>query len=83
MEPQEEFCYEKKHCNKKNCSCFEIIICILLALLLGSIGLIVGAVCAVTLLANLAVLISSTVIIGILLIITILYKICICSKGKR
>lgn len=82
MEPQEEFCYEKKHCDKKNCKCLSLIQCILFALFIGTVGSIVGAICFKVLLINIAVLISFAVILGILFILTIIYKICACNKKR-
>jgi len=54
----------------------------LIALFVGVIGLILGAVFSAALLANIAVLILGAVIVGLLTILTIIYKICICNKKK-
>ena len=85
MEPQEMdycCCYEKKEKDgKRNCGCLAIIIGILFSLLLATIGLILGAVFATTLVANLAVLIASAAILALLFILTIIYKICVCRRN--
>lgn len=74
MEPQEYYG------RKNNCKCLGLVMAIIFALLLGTIGLILGAVFSVTLLGSLAVLIASAAILVVLLILTIIYKICACSK---
>lgn len=80
MEPEKYECYNKY--DKKPCSCLWVIISILFAFLLGIIGLILGAVFATTLVANLAVLIASAAILGFFLVLVIIYKICICKKRR-
>ncbi len=65
---------------KKPCCCLYLIISILFAFVLGTVGLILGAVFATTLVANLAVLIASAAILGFFLILAIIYKICACKK---
>ena len=81
LEPQETnyCCYEKKD-NKRNCNCIGIILGLLFALLIGGIGLILGAVFAATLVANIAVLIASTVIVALIFILVLIYKMCVCKK---
>lgn len=77
MEPQE---YNK--CDKKPCGCLCGIISILFASVIGVVGLILGAVFATALIANLAVLIATAVILAFLFILTIIYKICVCRKKR-
>ena len=85
MEPEEMkyCCINNRDCKNKNCKCLAIIIFILVALFLATLGLILGAVFATTLLANLAVLILAEVLLGISVILTIIYKVCVCGKRKK
>ncbi len=84
MEPQDiNYCCINNNGKKNNnCKCINIIFFILLALFLASLGLILGAVFATTLIANIAVLILGTVIVGLLAILTLIYKLCVCAKKK-
>lgn len=84
MEPQEinYCCINNKNDKNKGCKCIAINLIILIALFVGVIGLILGAVFSAALLANIAVLILGAVIVGLLTILTIIYKICICNKKK-
>ncbi len=80
MEPENYDCYEK--CDKRPCKCLSLILSILFTAVIGVIGLILGAVFATALIANLAVLIATAVILAFLFILTIIYKICECKKRK-
>lgn len=83
MEPEEtKYCCIHANKTNKNCNCMGIIMCILTGLFLATIGLILGAVFATTLMANLAVLILGAVILGLLTILALIYKLCICAKKK-
>lgn len=85
MEPQDTiYCCvnNQKECNK-NYKCIGIIIFILVALFLATLGLILGAVFATTLLANIAVLILAAVLLVLLAILAIIFKICVCRKRKK
>ena len=82
MEPNDIKCCCVMEKKDKKCACLDIILCILLTLFVGTIGLILGAAFATTLLANIAVLILGTVLLGLLLILTLIYKICACKKNK-
>ena len=75
MEPQ-EYHYIKRN----NCKCLLLIIAILFALFLGTLGLILGATQAAFFLAGLNVLIALAVIFGVLIALTVIYKICECNK---
>lgn len=86
MEPQDTiYCCvnDQKECNNGNCKCIRIVIFVLVALFLATLGLILGAVFATTLLENLAVLILAAVLLALLAILTIIFKICICRKRKK
>ena len=85
MEPQEMDYYCVNNCkeNKRSCRCFSIIIAILTALFLATLGLILGAVFSATLLANIGVLILGAVLLALAIILGIIYKICICSRKKN
>lgn len=82
MEPEDM----KKFCNNtkknKSCSCISIILGILITLLLATIGLILGATYASVLLGNIATLILGIIILGVLTILTFIYKICNCMRRK-
>ena len=83
MEPEDmKYCCTKGKRDNKNCSCIAIIAGILITLLVGAIVLILGVFYASTLIENLAVLILGAVIIGILTILSLIYRICICKKNK-
>ena len=85
MEPQETiYCCVNNHKDGKgrNCKCISLIIFILIALFLATLGLILGAVFATTLLANIAVLILAAVLLGVAIILGIIYIICICFRKK-
>ena len=83
MEPQEvKYCCIDNHKQKKDCKCLGLIIGILVALFLATLGLILGAVFVETLIANIAVLILGAVLLGIGIILTIIFKECVCSKKK-
>lgn len=85
MEPQETiYCCvnNQKECKDKKCRCLGIIIFILVALFLATLGLILGAVFTTTLLENLAVLILATVLLALGTILIIIFKICACKKRK-
>ena len=84
MEPEEmKYCCVNTKKDSKKCSCIGTILCVLLALFLATIGLILGAVFATSLLANIAVLILGAVILGLLAILTLIYKLCTCTKAKN
>lgn len=84
MEPQDSYCCvnNQKDRGNRKCKCLSIIIFILVALFLAALGLILGAVFATTLLANLAVLILGAVLVGLAAILTIIYQICVCGRRK-
>ncbi len=83
MEPQDiNYCCVNNKKEGKTCKCFDIIIAILAALFLATLGLILGAVFTTALLANLGVLILAAVLLLLGIILIIIYKICICSKKK-
>ncbi len=83
MEPQEtNYCCINNNKERKNCKCFDLIIAILVALFLATLGLILGAVFATTLIANIAVLILGAVLLGVGIILAIIFKECVCSKKK-
>ena len=81
MEPQENYEYCNK-CSKKPCNCLSGIICILFSILLGVIGLILGAVFAVLVIISLPAIIVFAVIIALLIALLLFYKICACKKRK-
>ena len=85
MEPQEidYYCVDNCKENRKKHGCFDIIIAILVALFLAVIGLILGAAFSVALLDNIAVLILGAVFLVLAIILTIIYKMCICSRKKK
>ncbi len=78
MEPQVTICCKK---NKTNNCCAYIILGLLFSLFLATLGLILGAVFAETLLTALAALIVLAVILFILVIIAIIKMIC-CKEKK-
>ena len=82
MEPQEKIycCINNKE--GKNCRCIGLIIAILVGLFLATLGLILGAVFATTLLANIAVLILAAVLLALAIILLIIFKICICKRRR-
>ena len=85
MEPQETiYCCVNNHKDGRGrkCKCISLIIGILIALFLATLGLILGAVFATTLLANIAVLILAAVLLGLAIILGFVYKICICFRRK-
>ena len=83
MEPQEpNYCCINNKKENRTCKCISLNLIILIALFIGAIGLILGAVFAETLIANIAVLILGAVIVGILTILTIIFKVCTCFKKR-
>ena len=86
MEPQEiNYCCinNQKEPKDKKCKCLGLIIAILAALFLATLGLILGAIFATTLLANIAVLILAAVLLILGIILIIIYKLCACNKVKK
>lgn len=74
--------YSLKEKKDKRCNCLEIIFYILLFLFIGLIGLILGAVFSRILLNNMQILILGIVILGLLLVLIFIYKMCLCKKNK-
>lgn len=72
MEPQ-EYCLVKG-CPKNKCLIY--VIAILLIAFFTTLGIIIGAAVAETILASLAALITLAITFGVLLIISIILKIC-------
>ena len=85
MEPQEMdyCCVDNCRENRKNNRCFGLITAILVALFLATIGLILGATFSEALLANIGVLILGAVLLALAIILTIIYRMCICSRKKK
>lgn len=74
MEPQEYFV------DKRNCNCLRFIIDILGILFIGVIGIILGVIFAIPLFFVFPVVIAFAIILGIMLLISIIYKRCVCKK---
>lgn len=74
MEPQEYFV------DRRDCKCLQIIIDILAILFVGVIGLILGVIFAIPLFFVFPVVIAFAIILGIMLLISMIYKRCICKK---
>lgn len=79
MEPQVTICCKK---NKTNNCCAYIVLGLLFSLFLATLGLILGAVFAETLLAAIAALIVLAVVLLILVLVTIIKMIC-CKEKKN
>ena len=78
--------YEHPSCKCKNnnkCSCLEVIIAILAALFIGTIGVIIGAALSAVILASLAAVIVLAVVLFILLVLSIILVICCKCKSKK
>ena len=80
MEPQVTISCNKKECNR--CACKWIILAILLALFMTTIGIIIGAALSTAFLESLAAIIVLTIIFFILVIIQAINLIC-CQNRKN
>ncbi|MDO4742597.1 MAG: hypothetical protein Q4B04_01000 [bacterium] len=61
--------------------CSSVILGILFALLIGTIGLILGAAFSAVILANLAVFIVAAVLLAIILLVYLLSRFCFCRRN--
>ena len=83
MEPQEVYCFNNKEEKCCKIKCLNVIIAILLTAFSFVIGLIIGASLAGTFLEALAAISVLAVVLGILLIIAIILKLCNDRKKEK
>ena len=77
MEPQEyNYCYETKKKCKKRFNCLGIVAIILAILFSATIGIIIGAAVAETILAALSAVIVLAIALGVFLLSTIILLLC-------
>ena len=80
MEERNLKCYYVGKRNCCECRCINLIFGILVAILLFILGIIIGAIYSSIFLANIGVMYLASAIIGLMLLLVGIYRLCICRR---